>query len=233
MLFKTLFQTSLFKNKFLYFFKVLYPPVVENGPYLKICGHSRNKTFNGTRIFHSSSSRYDLMEFFDDPKNFGENEVRSGRAWTIDELRIKSNSDLHKLWFVLYKEKNMLLTMEYNAKQEAEYFPSPERIDKHSPFDDHLYSTPSVSRNTLMECNAEPSLWEALPVQNLTFNDSVQVDTDILLWRTLSDAEIVALDHNNTESDKDESEELTPEAKVSLNKLCNLSLQSQASFILE
>ncbi|GFV91032.1 uncharacterized protein TNCV_1249141 [Trichonephila clavipes] len=60
----------------------------------------------------------------------------------------------------------------------------------------------------------------------------------------LSDAEIVALDYNNTESDEDESEELTPvtlsEAKVSLNKLRNFSLQNhvdadilQASFVLE
>lgn len=39
------------------------------------------------------------MEFFDDPKNWGEMEVKCGRAWTIDELRIKSNSDLHKLWY--------------------------------------------------------------------------------------------------------------------------------------
>ncbi|XP_035232435.1 39S ribosomal protein L47, mitochondrial-like [Stegodyphus dumicola] len=70
------------------------------------------------------------MEFFDDPKNWGEQEVRTGRAWTIDELRIKSNSDLHKLWFVLYKEKNMLLTMEQAAKDQVELFPNPERIDK-------------------------------------------------------------------------------------------------------
>ncbi|GFV62274.1 tigger transposable element-derived protein 6 [Trichonephila clavipes] len=60
----------------------------------------------------------------------------------------------------------------------------------------------------------------------------------------LSDAEIVALEHNNTENDEDESEELTPvtpsEAKVSLNKLRNFSLQNhvdadilQASFVLE
>ncbi|GFT03830.1 uncharacterized protein TNCV_3608451 [Trichonephila clavipes] len=59
-----------------------------------------------------------------------------------------------------------------------------------------------------------------------------------------SDAEIVALDHNNTESDEDEWEELTPvtlsKAKVSLNKLRNLFLQNhvdadilQASFVLE
>ncbi|GFV92192.1 hypothetical protein TNCV_1896281 [Trichonephila clavipes] len=85
---------------------------------------------------------------------------------------------------------------------------------------------------------------QALPEQDLTFDDYVLVDTDIALWGALSDAEIVALDHNNTESDEDESEELTPvtlsEAKVSLNKLRNFSLQShvdadilQASFVLE
>ncbi|GFU18378.1 hypothetical protein TNCV_1980631 [Trichonephila clavipes] len=64
--------------------------------------------------------------------------------------------------------------------------------------------------DTLTEFNAEPSLWEALPEQDLTFDDYVLVDTDIAVWGALSDAEIVALDHNNTESDEDESEELTP-----------------------
>lgn len=70
------------------------------------------------------------MEFFDSKKNWGENEVKSGRAWTTDELRIKSNSDLHKLWFVLLKEKNMLLTMEHECNDKLEMFPNPERIDK-------------------------------------------------------------------------------------------------------
>ncbi|GFY16793.1 uncharacterized protein TNCV_4337941 [Trichonephila clavipes] len=70
------------------------------------------------------------------------------------------------------------------------------------------------------------------------------VDTDIAVWGALSDAEIVTLDHNNTETDEDESEELTPVtlsgAKVSLKKLRNFSLQNhvdedilQASFVLE
>ncbi|GFW54422.1 hypothetical protein TNCV_1607861 [Trichonephila clavipes] len=98
--------------------------------------------------------------------------------------------------------------------------------------------------DTLTEFNAEPSLWKALPEQDLRFDDYVLVDTDIAVWGALSDAEIVALDHNNTGSDEDESEELTPvtlsEAKLSLNKLRNIFLQNhvdadilQASFVLE
>ncbi|GFW60514.1 tigger transposable element-derived protein 6 [Trichonephila clavipes] len=98
--------------------------------------------------------------------------------------------------------------------------------------------------DTLTEFNAEPSLWEAFPEQDLTFQDYVLVDTDIAIWGALSDAEIVALDHNNTESDEGDSEELTPvtlsEAKVSLNKLRNFFLQNHvaadillASFVLE
>lgn len=87
-----------------------------------------------TKLFaaqiHSTAPRYDLMEFFDDPENWGKNEVPHGRAWRADDLRIKSNSDLHKLWFVLLKERNMLLTMEHEYEAEHELFPSPERLDK-------------------------------------------------------------------------------------------------------
>lgn len=87
---------------------------------------------------HQSSVRRDLMQFFDDKKNWGQSEVKTGRAWTLDELRIKSNADLHKLWFVLLKEKNMLLTMEHECNDKVELFPSPERIDKVNLSMEHL-----------------------------------------------------------------------------------------------
>ncbi|GFV56099.1 hypothetical protein TNCV_935531 [Trichonephila clavipes] len=64
--------------------------------------------------------------------------------------------------------------------------------------------------DTLAEFNAEQFLWEALLEQDLAFDDYVLVDMDIAVWGVLSDGEIVALDHNNTESDEDKLEELTP-----------------------
>lgn len=90
---------------------------------------------NFSLVRHQSSDVNDdvnkkLMEFFDVKKNWGENEVKHGRNWQPAELRIKSNQDLHKLWFVLLKEKNMLLTMENEAIEEHRLFPSPERLDK-------------------------------------------------------------------------------------------------------
>lgn len=57
-----------------------------------------SRTLPSAASFHTSARRLGLMEFFDDKKNWGEQEVKVGRAWKLDELRIKSNEDLHKLW---------------------------------------------------------------------------------------------------------------------------------------
>ena len=64
-----------------------------------------------------------IEEFFDRTRLPTE-PVQVGREWTADELRRKSFSDLHKLWYVLYKERNLLLTEKQlcrrgNAKMQA------------------------------------------------------------------------------------------------------------------
>ncbi|KAM5164741.1 large ribosomal subunit protein uL29m [Mantella aurantiaca] len=80
--------------------------------------------------FHSSSARRGLEEFFDDPQNWGEKTVKAGDLWTIDQLRGKSSEDLHKLWYVLLKEKNMLLTLEQESKRQVVAMPSSDRLYK-------------------------------------------------------------------------------------------------------
>lgn len=82
------------------------------------------------RGFHTTNTLPDLKEFFDSKKNWGESNIRVGRGWKLDELRIKSNTDLHKLWYVLLKERNMLYTMEHECNEKVRLFPNPERIDK-------------------------------------------------------------------------------------------------------
>lgn len=82
------------------------------------------------KSFHTTNPFQDLMEFFDTKKNWKETNIKVGRAWKLDELRIKSNTDLHKLWYVLLKERNMLYTMEHACNEKVRLFPNPERIDK-------------------------------------------------------------------------------------------------------
>ncbi|KAI5077182.1 hypothetical protein GOP47_0007006 [Adiantum capillus-veneris] len=53
-----------------------------------------------------------------------------GRAWRAKELRLKSWEDLHKLWYVLVKEKNMLLTQKQILTSHNMNFPNPERMPK-------------------------------------------------------------------------------------------------------
>ena len=80
--------------------------------------------------FHSSAHRLGLEEFFDNPSNFGKEQIKSGCSWSKDLLRRKSAVELHQLWFVLLKERNMLNTQEHYCLDIDKPVPGPDRLDK-------------------------------------------------------------------------------------------------------
>ncbi|TFY60495.1 hypothetical protein EVJ58_g5115 [Rhodofomes roseus] len=55
--------------------------------------------------------KYDTIEAFDSTQ------VVSGRSWAASELRRKSFMELHTLWYVLLRERNLLATQEADARR--------------------------------------------------------------------------------------------------------------------
>ncbi|KAG8003714.1 39S ribosomal protein L47 [Nibea albiflora] len=102
----------------------------ETSPLAALSLYSPPSSVGQCRALHTTISRRGLEEFFDLPENWGENTVKSAAPWTAKQLRTKSNEDLHKLWYVLLKEKNMLLTIEQEARRQKVQMPSPERLKK-------------------------------------------------------------------------------------------------------
>jgi len=80
------------------------------------------------RSLHTSCSRRGLEEFF--PAGTPDETSKSGRAWLARDLRHKSNVELHQLWYILIKERNMLLTVKQEALINQQPFPAPERLRK-------------------------------------------------------------------------------------------------------
>ncbi|XP_075503386.1 uncharacterized protein LOC142540848 [Primulina tabacum] len=82
----------------------------------------------------SSSSKLPhnpLEEFFEVDRNPEDDKpVVYGRSWKASELRLKSWDDLNKLWYVLLKEKNMLMTQRQMLHAQNLRFPNPERVPK-------------------------------------------------------------------------------------------------------
>ncbi|GJN29784.1 hypothetical protein PR202_gb18104 [Eleusine coracana subsp. coracana] len=73
-----------------------------------------------------------LEEFFEVDRTMEDDKPppHYGRSWKASELRLKSWDDLQKLWYVLLKEKNMLMSQRQMLYSENLRFPNPERISK-------------------------------------------------------------------------------------------------------
>lgn len=88
-------------------------------------------TVAARRTFVSSAPVRGMEEFLPvEPKDPQQGQQPAGRAWSAAELRLKSFEDLHKLWFICLKERNMLLTDRMYWKQVGQAQSDPYRLMK-------------------------------------------------------------------------------------------------------
>lgn len=74
----------------------------------KLLSRVSNNLFIPRQQFHATRYVQGFEEFYETKK--ANEPTVTGRAWTAADLRRKSFEDLHALWWVMYKERNLLLT---------------------------------------------------------------------------------------------------------------------------
>eukprot|EP01040_Poterioochromonas_malhamensis_P010836 gene10836-11811_t len=88
---------------------------------------ARSTTATIGRNYSRSTFALGFEEFYDKPLQKGEVFI-AGREWSAADLRRKSFDDLHKLWYVLYKERNLLLTAKH--KRNSNSVPEPAKDEQ-------------------------------------------------------------------------------------------------------
>ena len=79
-----------------------------NWNYFKVMTGTMPKTTIPRAAAGTIKDLYDLTVYKTDEKLAKDDQSKVGRAWRAEELRLKHHDDLHKLWYVLLKEKNKL-----------------------------------------------------------------------------------------------------------------------------
>jgi hypothetical protein len=83
------------------------------------------KSITSAQPLTSKQRNHGFWQFFDNVLY-----SRTGRSWTVHELRLKSPTDLEKLWFVILKERNALATYQHYCAQNKKVMRGYERITK-------------------------------------------------------------------------------------------------------
>jgi large subunit ribosomal protein L47 len=119
-IFTSFHQRSIIPRRFV-------PTVTTSVPLL-----SRSFVATSHRFADFDDNRHPLEQLFrEDESLIDENgKTPVGRAWRASELRLKSFEDLHGLWFVLLKERNMLETERSKAKKANTQMMNPARLKK-------------------------------------------------------------------------------------------------------
>ncbi|KAI9501581.1 54S ribosomal protein L4 mitochondrial [Coemansia spiralis] len=75
------------------------------------------RQFSTRRLAQSGLITRGFEEFFEAGQRLPTKKIPTGRAWEASELRQKSWEDLHKLWYVVLKERNILASQAEEAKR--------------------------------------------------------------------------------------------------------------------
>lgn len=105
--------------------RTISPTTIQSSTSQKLSSAIPTPFFSTTRHASTKYVPHPFMEFFANVRF-----PRTGRAWSVQECRIKSQHDLEKLWFVLLKERNSLATYQHYCQQNKTKMKGADRIAK-------------------------------------------------------------------------------------------------------